>query len=56
MELPPFNFPNPLGYFGGVKQVTAKLILLIFNISFVYMQRTFQKEMFMQYLFHAKKG
>lgn len=22
MELPPFNFPNPLGYFGGVKQVS----------------------------------
>lgn len=22
MELPPFNFPNPLGYFGGKKQVS----------------------------------
>lgn len=22
MELPPFNFPNPLGYFGGAKQVS----------------------------------
>ncbi|XP_039964324.1 speract receptor isoform X1 [Bactrocera tryoni] len=28
MELPPFNFPNPLGYFGGAKQISAEAAYL----------------------------
>lgn len=28
MELPPFSFPNPLGYFGGVKQIRAEAAYL----------------------------
>ncbi|XP_046809093.1 speract receptor isoform X2 [Lucilia cuprina] len=28
MEQPPFNFPNPLGYFGGSKQISAEAAYL----------------------------
>lgn len=28
MEKPPFNFPNPLGYFGGTKQIRAEAAYL----------------------------
>ncbi|XP_058980104.1 speract receptor [Musca domestica] len=28
MELPPFNFPNPLGLFGGAKQISAEAAYL----------------------------
>ncbi|XP_055383503.1 speract receptor [Condylostylus longicornis] len=28
MELPPFNFPNPLGYFGGTKKIRAEAAYL----------------------------
>uniref|UniRef100_A0A1I8PSJ2 Receptor ligand binding region domain-containing protein n=1 Tax=Stomoxys calcitrans TaxID=35570 RepID=A0A1I8PSJ2_STOCA len=28
MELPPFNFPNPLGLFGGTKQISAEAAYL----------------------------
>ncbi|TMW50809.1 hypothetical protein DOY81_004138, partial [Sarcophaga bullata] len=28
MEQPPFNFPNPLGYFGGTKQISAEAAYL----------------------------
>ena len=31
MEQPPFNFPNPLGYFGGTKQVSNKSNFLLFD-------------------------
>lgn len=28
MELPPFNYPNPLGLFGGAKQVNDFLNII----------------------------
>lgn len=31
MEKPPFNFPNPLGYFGGMKRVTFYIINYILH-------------------------
>ena len=34
MEKPPFNFPNPLNYFGGVKRVT--IIFCSFSINQAY--------------------
>lgn len=29
MELPPFNYPNPLGLFGGAKQVNLSKFIFI---------------------------
>ena len=36
MEKPPFNFPNPLNYFGGVKRVTMILFYAVINQTFHY--------------------
>lgn len=35
MELPPFNYPNPLGLFGGAKQVLLDAFSSIFQALFI---------------------
>lgn len=38
MEQPPFNYPNPLGHMGGVKQVFSKILMYFNNYKFMFIQ------------------